>query len=53
MNEGHAGFLALERVRELVEEGVDPEHALQVVRARTVFTTHTPVPPASTASRTS
>ncbi len=28
----------------LVEDGVDPEHALQVVRARTVFTTHTPVP---------
>ena len=44
MNEGHAGFLALERVRELVEDGVDPEHALQLVRARTVFTTHTPVP---------
>ena len=44
MNEGHAGFLALERVRGLVEEGTDPEHALQIVRARTVFTTHTPVP---------
>ena len=44
MNEGHAGFLALERVRSLVEDGVEPEHALQLVRARTVFTTHTPVP---------
>ena len=45
MNEGHAGFLGIERVRRLVEEGgTDPEHALQVVRARTVFTTHTPVP---------
>jgi starch phosphorylase len=43
-NEGHAGFLGMERVRVLVEDGVDPEHALQVVRARTVFTTHTPVP---------
>ena len=44
MNEGHAGFLALERVRVLVEAGGDPEHALQTVRARTLFTTHTPVP---------
>jgi glycogen phosphorylase len=44
MNEGHAGFLALERVRCLVEDGMDAEHALQVVRAHTVFTTHTPVP---------
>jgi starch phosphorylase len=44
MNEGHAGFLGVERVRGLVEDGADPEHALQVVRARTVFTTHTPVP---------
>jgi starch phosphorylase len=44
MNEGHAGFLGMERVRVLVEDGVDPEHALQLVRARTVFTTHTPVP---------
>jgi starch phosphorylase len=44
MNEGHAGFLALERVRVLVAGGSDPEHALRVVRARTVFTTHTPVP---------
>jgi starch phosphorylase len=44
MNEGHAGFLALERVRVLVEAGSDPEHALQAVRSRTLFTTHTPVP---------
>jgi glycogen phosphorylase len=44
MNEGHAGFLALERVRVLVEAGTDPEHALQTVRSRTLFTTHTPVP---------
>jgi glycogen phosphorylase len=44
MNEGHAGFLALERARGLVAAGDDPEHALQRVRARTAFTTHTPVP---------
>ncbi|MER5208787.1 alpha-glucan family phosphorylase [Streptomyces sp. NPDC002825] len=43
-NEGHAGFLGLERVRELGGEGLDFDAALEVVRAGTVFTTHTPVP---------
>ncbi|HLV05989.1 alpha-glucan family phosphorylase [uncultured Georgenia sp.] len=44
-NEGHAGFLAVERIRELVaEEGLSFEAALEAVRAGTVFTTHTPVP---------
>ncbi|MGC0363213.1 starch phosphorylase [Rhodococcus sp. 27YEA15] len=45
MNEGHAGFLGIERIRELVTaEGLDFDSALAVVRAGTVFTTHTPVP---------
>ncbi|MEU3057519.1 alpha-glucan family phosphorylase [Streptomyces griseus] len=43
-NEGHAGFLGLERIRELIPTGLDFEAALEVVRAGTVFTTHTPVP---------
>ncbi|GAA5031913.1 alpha-glucan family phosphorylase [Actinopolymorpha pittospori] len=44
-NEGHAGFLGLERIREYVEErGLDFDSALEVTRAGTVFTTHTPVP---------
>lgn len=43
-NEGHAGFLGLERIRELSETGLDFDPALEVVRAGTVFTTHTPVP---------
>ena len=44
-NEGHAGFLGLERIRELVADaGLDFEQALATVRAGTVFTTHTPVP---------
>jgi starch phosphorylase len=43
-NEGHAGFLGLERVRELLGEGMDFDTALETVRAGTVFTTHTPVP---------
>jgi starch phosphorylase len=44
-NEGHAGFLVLERIRRLVQdEGLRFEEALQAVRAGTIFTTHTPVP---------
>ncbi|MCW2497559.1 alpha-glucan family phosphorylase [Jatrophihabitans sp.] len=44
-NEGHAGFLGVERIRELVEGGgFTFDEALQAVRAGTVFTTHTPVP---------
>ncbi|MFD9741898.1 alpha-glucan family phosphorylase [Umezawaea sp. NPDC059074] len=44
-NEGHAGFLGLERIRELATtEGLDFDQALAAVRAGTVFTTHTPVP---------
>ena len=44
MNEGHAAFLALERVRALVEAGVARDEAFDGVRSSTVFTTHTPVP---------
>ncbi|MGE5697156.1 MAG: alpha-glucan family phosphorylase [Candidatus Sericytochromatia bacterium] len=45
MNEGHAGFLGLERIRELMtDSALDFETALTVVRSSTVFTTHTPVP---------
>ena len=43
-NEGHAGFLGLERIREYVEQGLSFDAALEVCRAGTVFTTHTPVP---------
>ncbi|MFF8608310.1 alpha-glucan family phosphorylase [Streptomyces sp. NPDC015346] len=43
-NEGHAGFLGLERIRELAGEGLGFDAALETVRAGTVFTTHTPVP---------
>ncbi len=44
MNEGHAGFLGIERIRELVTaDGLDFDEALAAVRAGTVFTTHTPV----------
>ena len=43
-NEGHAGFLGLERISDLIGDGLSFAEALQVVRAGTVFTTHTPVP---------
>ncbi|MFF4276954.1 glycosyltransferase family 1 protein [Streptomyces sp. NPDC001536] len=43
-NEGHAGFLGLERIAELCDEGLDFDSGLESVRAGTVFTTHTPVP---------
>jgi len=44
MNEGHAGFLGLERISAYIGEGLAFGEALQLVRAGTVFTTHTPVP---------
>ncbi|MUL42721.1 glycosyltransferase family 1 protein [Streptomonospora sp. PA3] len=43
MNEGHAGFLGVERVRELVSGGLSFAEAVEATRAGTVFTTHTPV----------
>ena len=43
-NEGHAGFLSLERIRELVVAGKTFAEAIESVRAGGVFTTHTPVP---------
>ncbi|MEO6941895.1 MAG: alpha-glucan family phosphorylase, partial [Terrimesophilobacter sp.] len=42
-NEGHAGFLGLERISGLIGGGLTFNEALEVVRAGTVFTTHTPV----------
>jgi starch phosphorylase len=44
INEGHAAFMVLERIRELLRTGLDFDSALEVVAAATVFTTHTPVP---------
>jgi len=44
MNEGHAGFLGVERIRIYMEAGLTYAEALEAVRGATVFTTHTPVP---------
>ncbi|HPW77836.1 MAG: Maltodextrin phosphorylase [Bacteroidetes bacterium ADurb.Bin037] len=44
-NEGHAAFIGLERIREyVVDENLSFEEAREVVRASSLFTTHTPVP---------
>ncbi len=45
MNEGHAAFSALERIRILIQEqGLSYTQAKQVVSSSNIFTTHTPVP---------
>ncbi len=44
MNEGHSAFMVLERLREQIKEGKSFSAASEVVRASSVFTTHTPVP---------
>jgi starch phosphorylase len=44
MNEGHAAFLTLERIRELIASGLTFEKAVAKTRKGNVFTTHTPVP---------
>lgn len=44
LNEGHAAFAAIQRIREARDAGRSFEEALDHVRRTTVFTTHTPVP---------
>jgi glycogen phosphorylase len=44
MNEGHAAFLAIERIRLVMEKRkISFNEALEVTRAGNIFTTHTPV----------
>ncbi|MDX1436354.1 MAG: alpha-glucan family phosphorylase [Anaerolineales bacterium] len=44
MNEGHSAFLVLECARQYVEAGMNFDDALELVRRKSIFTTHTPVP---------
>ena len=44
LNEGHAAFMYVERLRELLATGVTLSTAENQIRASSVFTTHTPVP---------
>ena len=43
-NEGHAAFIGIERIRDLVRRKLTFSEALEVVRSSSLFTTHTPVP---------
>ena len=44
-NEGHAAFIGLERLRKFVEiHRLNFFEAIEIIRASTLFTTHTPVP---------
>ena len=43
LNEGHAAFALLERIRDRVEAGSSFEDARKMVSDTTIFTTHTPV----------
>jgi starch phosphorylase len=44
LNEGHAVFALLERIRDRMLEGMPYPEAIEQVKNTTVFTTHTPVP---------
>lgn len=45
MNEGHAAFMTLQRIRDLVvNEKIPFSQAREAVKSASVFTTHTPVP---------
>ena len=44
-NEGHAAFIGIERIRNLIaKRRLSFSEAMEVVRASSLFTTHTPVP---------
>lgn len=45
MNEGHAAFMAFERIRHRkITDGLSTDESIEVVSSGTIFTTHTPVP---------
>ncbi|WP_294082324.1 alpha-glucan family phosphorylase [Proteiniphilum sp. UBA5384] len=45
MNEGHAAFINIQRLHDYIkEEGLSFQQALEVVRASSLYTVHTPVP---------
>ncbi|MEI7694729.1 MAG: alpha-glucan family phosphorylase [Chlorobium sp.] len=44
MNEGHSAFLTLELLAMELTNGLSEKEAMEKVRSRCVFTTHTPVP---------
>jgi len=43
LNEGHAAFALLERIRERIQDGTSYDEAAKQVKGTSIFTTHTPV----------
>ena len=43
LNEGHAAFALLERIRERIQDGTSYDEAAKQVKGSSIFTTHTPV----------
>ena len=43
-NEGHAALINVERLKDYVESGLNFQEALELVRASSLYTVHTPVP---------
>lgn len=43
INEGHAAFLMLKRIKRFIKQGLNYQEAREAVKASSVFTTHTPV----------
>ena len=43
-NEGHAAFINVQRLADYIADGLTFDQALEVVRASSLYTTHTPVP---------
>lgn len=46
LNECHTAFLILERIKNLVVQGITPSEAVEIVRKTTLYTIHTSVPAA-------
>ena len=44
LNEGHAAFIGLERLRNYVASGLSYAEAVELIRSSSLYTTHTPVP---------
>lgn len=50
-NEGHAALCNLQRLCDYIQDGLSFNEAMELVRASSLYTVHTPVPPATTTSR--
>lgn len=44
LNEGHAAFIGVERLKKYMQKGLNYGEAVEVIRSSSLFTTHTPVP---------